>query len=65
MRDSEVLLDGTKALIEIVGQELEILGLTPDAIKVIQTQIIDIWEIGGKHALAVLREVQLDNASMN
>jgi hypothetical protein len=62
-RTSDVLLDITESMIDVVCQELEIFGLSPDAISVVRGHIVDIWEVGGDHALSVLRELQLDSAS--
>jgi hypothetical protein len=62
-RDSDIILDATEKMIKIIGQELELYGVGPTAREIILNQIVDVWDTGGRHALALLRE--LDKAKMN
>jgi selenophosphate synthase len=62
-RDSEIILDATEKMIKIIDAELQMYGVPDYARTVITNQIVDVWDTGGRHALALLRE--LDKAKMN
>jgi hypothetical protein len=62
-KDSEVIMDATEKMIRIIVQELELYGVPAYARGVIKNQIVDVWDVGGQHALALVRE--LDKDSMN
>lgn len=62
-KDSDIILDATEKMITVIAKELELYGVPDYARSVICNQIVDVWDVGGKHALALLRE--LDKAKMN
>jgi hypothetical protein len=62
---SETILDVTERMIKIIAAELRIYGVSDAGIQVITNQIVDVWEVGGTHALAVLSEAKREQAEKN